>query len=291
VRAGALSPAHYRWLRFLRDLDLDPDRLPRPVTPPSDRDFIICGTPRSGTTLAAAVLFQPPSVVTVSEPWDGLRLPPDELFRSVRAELATGVLRRGRLDVRALTEEGTVRWCRDGELPVRVHTSGDVVVGVKWPAFWRYVDLLPDTRFVVCVRAPGEVVRSCKEKRGRLIMGFDYRVAFNREMNAELRRAARTSAERRVLLYEYINSRLLGHLDRPNVYVLRYERWFGEPEQVIRELSSFLGVPLGPGYARIRARGSSTSLSRTEIRMLEQHSSAARALGYAVERSEAEVVA
>jgi len=143
----------------------------------------------------------------------------------------------------------------------------------------------------VCVRAPDEVVRSSKEKRGRLIMGYDYRVAFNREMNDELRRAARTTAERRVLMYEYINSRLLGHLDRPNVYVLRYERWFQDRERVIRELSSFLDIPLGPGHARIRASDSRTSLSRAEVRMLRQHSSAARALGYPVTRSEAEVVA
>jgi hypothetical protein len=108
-----LSPAHRRWRRFQGGLALDPDTLARPVSPPSRGDFILCGSPRSGTTLAAAMLFRPPRVVTVMEPWDGLRSPPAELFASLRAEIAqTGRLCRGKLDVEALAAEDAVRWWR-----------------------------------------------------------------------------------------------------------------------------------------------------------------------------------
>ena len=86
----------------------------------------MCGSPRSGTALLVAMLFQPPEVVTVMEPWDALRLPPRDLFESLRAELATtGKLRRGRLDVAALQSAGAVSWLREGEAAYPVSTGPD----------------------------------------------------------------------------------------------------------------------------------------------------------------------
>ena len=73
--AGRLSPRRRRWERFLQALPLDPSELEVPLAPPGRDDFIICGCPRTGTTLLAAVLFQPPRMVTCMEPWDGMRPP------------------------------------------------------------------------------------------------------------------------------------------------------------------------------------------------------------------------
>ena len=85
---------------------------------------------------------------------------------------------------------------------------------MKFPAFWRYLDLLPDTRFLVCLRNAVEVVRSYAHTGGRLQQGLDYDVPFNREMNEHLLAQTDDLAVRRVLLYDYIHQRMLPHLHR-----------------------------------------------------------------------------
>lgn len=278
---GALSPRRRRWLRFLHRLPLDPDELEAPVAPPGPRDFIICGCPRTGTSLLAASLFQPPSVITVMEPWDGMRLPPADLFRSIRREVArTGQLRRGRLDLVALQETGSVRWCRDGATPVNLHLDPDHLLGVKWPAFWRYLQLLPDTKFLVCLRHPLEVVGSFRRAGGRLAEGLDYDTRFNRRMNEALRAATDDPALRRVLLFDYVHRRILPHLDAPNVQVVRYERWFEDPEGLLGEVGGFLGARLGPPPVRIHPPEPGPRLDPEERRLIERHLTIAAPLGY-----------
>jgi len=200
--AATVGSSRYRaWRRLLAGLTLDPDALPDPLAGPGPRDFVVCGAPRTGTALLTAMLFQPPDIVTVMEPWDALRLPPAELFRSLRDEIdSTGVLTRGRLDVAALRAEGAVRWCHDGELPEPVSTSPGYLLGVKMPALWRYLDRLPNTKFLVCLRDPVEVVHSFCATGGRLAQGLDYDVPFNRAMNEDLLAAtARWADERQAI--------------------------------------------------------------------------------------------
>ncbi len=278
--ADALSPAHRRWRRTLRSLTLDPDRLERPVPAPGPHDFLICGSPRTGTALLVAQLFQPPKVLTVMEPWDAMRLPPAELFGSLRDELShTGVLGRGRLDVAAMREDSSVTWCSDGTRPVAVEYTDSTLVGVKFPAFWRYLDLLPDTRFLICVRDPMEVVASYRVTGGRLAEGYDYDIAFNARMNADLRAATDDRATRRALLYEYVNARLLVHGRRPNVHVVRYERWFTEPDQQLTEIAAFLGVGLRP-QVNVRPPAASAVLDERDCELVRRHCPSARAWGY-----------
>jgi hypothetical protein len=282
ARAAAkrLSPRHRRWRRLLDSLTLDPDRLPRPVMAPGTRDFMICGCPRTGTALLTAMLFQPPRVVTVMEPWDGMRLPPAELFASLRAEMATGRLRRGRLDLSALEHDGTVRWCRDGETSHRVEARPDHLLGVKWPAFWRYLDLLPTTRFLVCLRDPTATIQSFAREGGRLAQGLDYDTPFNRAMNQALIAATPVPAERRVLLYDYINERLVPHLTRPNVLVVRFERWFTEPAALVADIGSFLGVELRPDVARIDGSRPHRTADDETLALVRRYCRTAGALGY-----------
>jgi hypothetical protein len=285
ARAAAtrLSPRHRRWRRLLDTLTLDPDRLPRPVEAPTPLDFVICGCPRTGTALLTAMLFQPPQVVTVMEPWDGMRLPPAELFRSLRGELATGRLGRGRLDLSTLDRDGTVRWCRDGEIPHAVETTPDHLLGVKWPAFWRYLDLLPETRFLVCLRHPAAVVRSFARVGGRLAEGLDYDTPFNRTMNDALITATDDVAVRRVLLYDYVNQRVVPHLARPNVMAVRFERWFTEPDTLVAELAGFLGVELRPDRARIGLAQDDDAGDAETLALVRRHCRTAQALGYATQ--------
>lgn len=263
------SPTYRRWRHTLRSLTIDPDMLARPIAQPTKADFLICGSPRSGTTLLLAMLFQPPRVITVMEPWDAMRLPPDALFRSLRDELdLTGRLTRGRLDVGRLLASGSVSWCRDGEKPFAVTLTEGYRLGVKLPAFWRYLDLLPNTRFLICLRDPFEVVPSYRLSGGRLAEGLDYEAPFNQRMNDELLRATNDPVERRVLLYDYIHHRIIDHLDRPNVLTVRYERWFENPSAVLAQIGTFLGVALGEPRAVVRpprARPTSSSDPATEL--------------------------
>lgn len=277
-----LSPDHRRWRRFSETLTLDPGRLPLPLEAPGPNDFLICGSPRTGTSLLCAALFQPPRCITVMEPWDGMRLTPAHLFRSLREEMEeTGHLRRGKLDVTTLYRDGGVRWCTEGAFAVPVRCPGDCLVGIKWPAFWRYLELLPAAKFVVCLRHPFEVVASYRKAGGSLAEGFDYDIPFNRAMNAELRRSTEDVAIRRIRLYDYINARVLPFLERPNVLAVRYERWFTEPEAVLDELGEFLGTDLRGNRARIQPPRQEDQW-REEIQLIRAHCTTAERLGYAL---------
>jgi len=278
--AEIVLPKHRRWRQLLDSLSLDPDHLARPVESITPADFLLCGSPRSGTALLTAMLYQPPNVVTVMEPWDALRLPPAELFRSLRMEIAQGVLRRGRLDIPTLVATGAVTWCHDGEKPHSIVAPVDTLLGVKFPAFWRYLDLLPEAKFLVCVRDPVEVVRSYRLTGGRLRLGLDYDVPFNARMNAFLEAATTDPARRRVLLYDYINSRILPHLERPNVFAVRYERWFTDRHGLMGEIGDFLGVNLGPGLPDLR-RPPSPATSGEDAAVVGEMCTTAASLGYA----------
>jgi hypothetical protein len=242
---------------------------------------MICGTPRSGTALLTAMLFQPPRVVTVMEPWDALRLPPNELYESLKRELSLGTLRRGRLNVDELRRSGTVSWCRDGERSAQVDFRPSTRLGVKFPAFWQYLPLFPETKFLVCVRSPFDVVASFAQVGGRLAEGLDYDVPFNREMNEDLMARTSDPGLRRVLLYDYINSRLMPFLERPNVWVVRYERWFTEPVDQLDDIGAFLGVDLSTPLPRLQRP--KPSAGQEESERVRAHCATAPALGYALE--------
>lgn len=278
-----MSPVNrYRWHRLLQSCDLDPGRLQEPLDEPGANDFIICGCPRSGTSLLAGMLFQPPASVVAMEPWDGLRLEPAQLFDSLRTEIVEeDVLRRGRLDVAALEKDGNVAWVRDGEQPVPLEVDPGFRLGVKWPAFWRYLGVLKNTRFLLCVRDPVEVISSMAGTGGRLAAGYDYEVAFNRDMNAYLRTATDEPSIRRALLYEYVNSRILPHLGDANVKVVRYERWYEDPARLLSEMAEFLGLERLGQQVRLRTPNPVKQPERIEP-LVERYCPSAMQLGYPV---------
>jgi hypothetical protein len=273
-------PPYRRWTRFLEGLSLDPDSLTKPIAEPDSHDFIICGSPRSGTSLLSAALYQPPRIAVVMDPWDGVQMPPAALFASLRDEIdSTGGLVRGRLDIEALESHGHVRWSREMSRRVAVQTDRTYLLGVKWPVFWRYLDLLPNTRFLVCLRHPYEVISSYRRSGGRLALGLEYDIAFNRKMNQELEASTGDMALRRVHLFDYIHERVIPHLLRSNVLVIRYERWFTESHRVIQELQAFLGVDLDPSRVVIR-RPRVPPQPESERALIRAHCSTAEALGY-----------
>lgn len=278
--ARSLSPASRRWRRFLRALPLDPDALAQPILEPGERDFIICGAPRTGTTLLSAMLVQPPSVITVMEPWDGMRLPPAALFASLRDSVASnGLSVTSKLDTSSLLRSGQVRWADADRTDLRLTLHPGYALGVKWPVFWRYLPYLPTTKFVVTLRNPFDVISSFRRQRGRLRLGLDYDTAFNRRMNAELRRTTRSPALRRIHFFDYIHERLLPFLPRPNVLVVRYERWFSEPQRLRDDLGRFLQVEVREGPARLK-RPAHRDLSDREQALIRAHCTTGPRLGY-----------
>lgn len=283
--ATHFHPAGRRWLKLLDSLTLDPDGLGIQIEEPSSSDFIICGAPRTGTTLLAAQLFRPPDLVTLVEPWEGLRVPPAELFKQMRREiLITMEMGEGKLDVLALQQDGQVRWRDLTREPVPVTVRSDFQLGIKWPAFWRYLDFLSDTRFLVCVRDPFEVVTSFKRKGGRLVRGLEYQVAFHRRMNNHLEAATSNAGVRRALLYEYINSRIVDHVHRANVLLVRYERWFNDRNKLLSELSDFLHYKLEFSNVAIRPSTVDATLSVREIEAVKRECKSASVLGYDLDR-------
>lgn len=277
-----LSPGRRRWHRFLRQQPLVPEALPQPVVQPGARDFVLCGASRTGTTLLAAMLFQPPHIVTVMEPWDGMRVPPGDLFASIRRHIArAGELRHGKLDVEALSS-GAVRWTAEGDNAVPLEVEEDFSLGVKWPIYWRFLPYLPDTKFLVTLRHPYEVVASCQRMSGQLRLGLNYDMPFNDAMNRALKQSTRDIAVRRIKLYDYVYERVLPFLERDNVLPVRYERWFTEPERLRQEIGAFLGVPVGPGLPKIREPRSDV-LSLEDRKLVQMHCTTAAALGYTLD--------
>lgn len=215
------------------------------------------------------------------EPWDGMRLPPAELFGSLRAEIdTTNRLARGRLDIEDLSTDGVVRWRPEGTASWEVDAGPDYLLGVKWPAYWRYIDLLPSTRFVVCVRHPFETFASFGKAGGRLARGLEYETTFNRRLNDDLRAATKVDIVRRILFYDYVHERILPFLARPNVFVVRYERWFEDPHALVADMGTFLGVKLDKLPVKIRPPAGWTGLTEDEYALIREHCHTAVALGY-----------
>jgi hypothetical protein len=98
-------------------------------------------------------------------------------------------------------------------------------------------------------------------------------------MNEELQASTLDLALRRVRLFDYIHQRILPHLSRPNVLVVRYERWFSEPERLVKELQAFLEVELSLPKLGIR-RSDVPPLANEERALVRAHCSTAEALGY-----------
>ena len=276
-----LSPGRRRWNAFLHGLPLDVDALADPLTPTGPRDVIVCGCPRTGTTMLSAALFQPPRAISVMEPWDGMRMPPGELFGSLREEIGRGRLDRGRLDLDRYDAEHVAEWCGEGATGRAVEVDDDYLLAVKWVGWWRFLDRLPDTRFVVCLRDPAEVVASFRQLGGRVGMGLQYDTRFNRRLNDDLTKATDDLDLRRVLLWEYVHERLAPHLERENVFWFRYEWWFEDPEGAMERLGAFLGTDLEPAKLAIR-RPRPPVLTPGEQAALSARSELAARFGYQV---------
>jgi hypothetical protein len=268
--------------RFLRDLPFAVQGT-QPIAEPGPRDFIICGLPRSGTSLLCAALVQPPRVVTALEPWDGLAMPPADLFAHLRRLIDDEGVIPGVLDTGRLLAHGEAAWSDDARRPLAAALAPGYWLGVKWPTYWQLLPVMRTTRFIVCVRHPADVVASFVQARGSLRNGLEYDTPFNDSLNSRLRSATRDRTKRRALLYEEAARSILPHLDRPNVLLVRYERWFEGADQLLAEIGEHLGVDVSSPLTKIRPRpDAQPRLTSRDRRAIHSLCGSARALGYDV---------
>lgn len=217
----------------------------------ANRCVVLCGCPRSGTSLLSASLFQAPRMVTVMEPWEGLRLPPSDLFAWFRAEALRGRVPRTRLDMGALQGSGRVAWNqRPEDFPVQ-GADRSTLYGVKWPCFWQLLGASAHVKFLVCVRDPASVVASMGRQSGRLPLGLDYDVPFNRELNARLQGVGGGAQKCCIAHFDAVYEHALQFVGSRNVMWVRYERWFQDPSAQLSEISEFLGADLTLSPVRI----------------------------------------
>ena len=80
-------------------------------------------------------------------------------------------------------------------------------------------------------------------------------------------------------MFDYVGERLVPHLGRSNVHVVRYENWSADPEGQMAALSAFLGVELGPLRVDIRESETPPADPRTAA-IVAEHCHTATALGY-----------
>jgi len=276
-------PARRAFMRSMRTMNIDIDDLARPLEPLAKNDVIVCGSPRSGTSLLCGMLWQPPRMVAVTEPWDAMRLAPADLFRSLRREITTTrALTRGTLDVGALLAKGVVNRVEESRSSTPVVVVDDFTLFVKWPSFHRYAPLLPQTKFLVCVRHPFEVISSFKKQGGSLKKGLDYPTAFHASMNARLKGETWRHSLRRVRLFDVVHEEILAISALPNVHIVRYERWFSEADAARDELSRFLGIPIAKGPASLRPPKPELLLSDDERDLIRRACTTAARLGYSL---------
>jgi hypothetical protein len=126
------------------------------------------------------------------------------------------------------------------------------------------------------------VIASFKAAGGRVAQGLQYDTRFNRDLNRELLEATDDPALRRVLLFEYVHRRLLPHLTRPEVLVVRYERWFEDRDALLGDISRFVGCNITAGHVELERPQTIDVLSARDRDLISRHCGTAVEVGYAV---------
>ena len=236
-----------RMTRFLGEMQhgSDPGESSGPSGP-----FFLMGFPRSGTTLLDRMLSAHPDVVSVEEQEtlvDAQRyflLPPDGIER----------LRSISDDVRGKYQEAYRRRLADAAL------QAAPVLLDKLPLHTIFLPLIsrlfPDSRVIFVVRDPRDVCLSC----------FMQRFELNTAMSHFLDLGTTASYYRAVMQLG------LASLDRLPIRarLVRYESLITEPEPLLRELISFLGLDWDPAVLRYREKLAGSRITTPSYRQVSQ---------------------
>jgi Flp pilus assembly protein TadD len=201
-----------------------------PALPPVRRLALLCGHARSGTTLLEQVLDSHPDVVSAEETSTILddaytpltrNLPPDAHMLTVLESATNPVLQQSRAAYFRFMELAI-----GSPVASRLLMDKNPVVNYLIPAFVR---IFPETRFLIALRDPRDVVLSC----------------FMQPQPLSVLTVAYLSLEGTVEDYAAVMSvwRTLAPLMPAPCLEVRYEDMVDDLEAVARKTLDFLGVP------------------------------------------------
>ncbi len=212
--------------------------------------FFLMGFPRSGTTLLDRMLSAHPEIVSVEEQETLVDAQRDFLLAP------TGMERLGAMseDVRGKYEEAYRRRLADA-----AHQMAPVVLDklpmhtICLPVISR---LLPGSRVIFVVRDPRDVCLSCFMQRF--------------ELNAAMRHFLDLGTT--VSYYRAVMHLGLASLDRLPIraHIVRYESLVEEPEPLLRELISFLGLDWDPAVLRYREKLTGSRITTPSYRQVSR---------------------
>jgi tetratricopeptide (TPR) repeat protein len=134
----------------------------RPLLPPSRKLALLCGHPRSGTTLLEQVLDSHPDIVSVDE----REVFYDDVFAPLTRALPEGALMLPVLEAASLEALRKSRDCYFHRMELCVGGPiGDRLLTDKNPSYTlfipAYLRVLPETKFLIALRDPRDVCLSC----------------------------------------------------------------------------------------------------------------------------------
>lgn len=212
--------------------------------------------PRSGTTYLAAVLHNPPAVVTISEAggqWKqlmkayGRTTRVFDIFSDYREKILRGE--------KVYTLEGTpgfegrqrIDTWNQKKIERKIKANHDFKLGMKNPEV--FLELLPvfreaGTKCVITARHPVSVINSwVKKVQKRLSKGRTIEGTFANGECITYDSPSEDPVQRRIDLHNHFAELITNHLTDPNVMLIRYEDWFTDKAQAER-ICRFLGVPV-----------------------------------------------
>ncbi len=250
--------------------------------------------PRSGTTYLAALLHNPPHVITQSEAggrWKqlfmekGSAADPLPIIEEMRSRIARGEP--------GATLEGTAGYAGANRVDTwnqkkalrAVEASADFALGVKNPEV--FLEWLPrfieaGLRCVISVRHPVAIINSwVKQAERKRQQGRKPGDSFAEGAAVTWRSSAATALDRRIDLHNHFVERITSAMKSKNVLLAQYERWFSDGLNQLREIGSFLGVEVKDQLLPPPIPPDSITLSKLEQEEIMRRCAVASEYGYA----------
>jgi len=226
-----------------------------------DKYFILTGMPRGGTTYLAAVLYNPPDVVTLSEAggrWKEFYRTygkSDKIFE-IFHEFRTRILRGEKVS----TLEGTPGFKGKGRIDTwnqkkvqkKITVHNEFSLGLKNPeVFLAFLEIFSKAglKCIVTVRHPAFVINSwVKRAKDGLNKGGAIKGKFANGDSVIFCSKLDRPEDRRIDLYNHMSDLIVRQIGVKNILIIRHEDWYVDRSQLDR-VSDFLGIP-NIGYLR-----------------------------------------
>ena len=239
-----------------------------PQLRPARRLALLCGHPRSGTTLLEQVLDAHPDIVTAEEtktfflevclPMAKARPPEPDAADITAFQLNLAAVEAAPVELLRRLREN---YFRSMERCLGQPIGGRMVVD-KNPALWLLISgfprVFPEAKFLVALRDPRDVCLSC--------------FTLNLPPTIEIQRTSYFNLSDIVDKYveEMTIWRTLAPLMQGRYLEVRYEDMVEDLESVARKTMDFLGVPWDPGVLRFHERAQQKVMSHMNYKDVSQ---------------------